>query len=171
MYDYDIPDARVSAWMLLFQAFYAMRKAEDRKLAKTKLGLSHEKVTVLQLTKLYDIPLTPAELSRSLFREGQTIAGLLTRMEKEGLVTRDKKRKGKPYTEVKATAKGEELYRPGVRTIVSFVTDIMSCLSAEELEQLQKLLRKIRQRAIDELRMELLPGTPSIDRWLADMGR
>ena len=84
MYDYHIPDARVSAWMLLLQAFYAARKAEDRKLAKAKVGLSHEKVTVLQLTKLYDTPLTPAEISRSLFREGQTIAGLLTRMENEG---------------------------------------------------------------------------------------
>jgi len=171
MYYYQVPDARVSAWMLLFQVFYAMRKAEDRKLAKAKVGLSHEKVSVLQLTKLYDSPLTPAEISRTLFREGQTIAGLLNRMEKEGLVTRDKKRKGKPYTEVKATAKGEELCEPGVQTLVSFVRDIMSCLSAEELEQLHKLLIKIRRRALDELRTELLPGTPSVDRWLTDMGR
>jgi len=171
LYEYQIPDARISAWTLLFQAFYAMRKAEDRKLLKARLALSHEKVTVLQLAKLYDSPLTPAEISRSLFREGQTIAGLLTRMEKDGLVTRDKKRKGKPYTEVKATAKGEELCEPGVQTIVSFARDIMSCLSTEELEQLHKLLIKIRQRVVDELHIELLPGMPSVDRWLAEMGR
>ena len=171
MYYYNVPDARVSAWMLLFQVAYAMRKAEDRKLLKAKVGLSHEKVIVLQLAKLYDSPLTPAEISRSLFRDGQTIAGLLNRMEKEGLVTRDKKRSGKPYTEVKATAKGEELCEPGVQTIVSFVRDIMSCLSTEELEQLHKLLVKIRQRVIDELHIELLPGMPSVDRWLAEMDR
>jgi DNA-binding MarR family transcriptional regulator len=171
LYDYYIPDVRISAWSLLLQVFYAMRKAEDRKLAKAKVGLSHEKVTVLQLAKLYDIPLTPAEISRSLFREGQTVAGLLNRMEKEGLVTRDKKRVGKPYTEVKATAKGEELCESGVQTIVSFVRDIMSCLSAEELEQLRKLLIKMRQRVVDELHIELFPGTPSIERWLTEMGR
>jgi len=166
LYDYKIPDARIAAWSLLFQAFYAMRKAEDRRLAKARVGLSHEKVTVLQLAKLYDSPLTPAEISRSLFRESQTIAGLLSRMEREGLVTRDKKRKGKPYTEIKATAKGEELCRPGVEAIASLAIDIMSCLPAEELEQLQKLLAKIRQRALDELHIELLPGPPSVDRWL-----
>jgi len=165
LYDYQISDARIAAWMLLFQAFYAIRKAEDRRLAKAKVGLSHEKVTVLQLAKLYDSPLTPAEVSRSLFRESQTIAGLLSRMDGEGLVTRDVKRKGKPYTEIKATTKGEELCQRGVETIRSFVIDIMSCLSAEELEQLQELLAKIRQRALDDLHVEPLAGPPSVHRW------
>lgn len=169
MYDYQIPNAYLAARSLLFQTLYAVQKAEQRKLAKAKVGLTPEKITVLQLAKLYEIPLTPAEISRSLFRESQTIAGLLSRMEREGLVTRVPKRKGKPFTEVKTTAKGEELAPRGVKTILSSTRDVMSCLSAEELDQLQKLLRKIRQAALDELHAELLPPPPIVAGWLKNV--
>jgi DNA-binding MarR family transcriptional regulator len=170
LYDYQIPDARLAAWSLLFQAFYATRKAEDRKLAKAKVGLTHEKLAILQLATLYEDPLTPAEISRSLFRESQTIAAMLSRMEREGLVKRVPKRKGKPFTEVIATAKGKELCGPAVEETISFATELMSCLSAEELEQLLELLRKIRQKALDQLYIELLPPPQGPCRWLEEMG-
>lgn len=170
MYDYRIPDARLAAWSLLFQTFYAVRRVEERRLAKAKVGLTHEKITVLRLATLYKSPLTPAEIARSLFRESQTIAGLLARMEKEGLVTRDLKRKGKPFTEVKATAKGEELCGPGLQVIIALIEELMSCLSTDELEQLQKLLAKIRQAAVDALYIELLPPPAGTTAWLADVG-
>ena len=170
MYDYQIPDARLAAWSLLFQAFYAARKAEERRLFKAKVGLTHEKLTILQLATLYEDPLTPAEISRSLFRESQTIAAMLSRMEREGLVKRVPKRKGKPYTEVIATAKGKELCGPAVEVTISFAMELMSCLSAEELEQLQKLLRKIRQKALDQLYIELLPPPQGTTGWLEEIG-
>ena len=169
MYDYQIPDARLAAWSLLFQAFYAARKAEERRLYKAKVGLTHDKLTVLQLATHYESPLTPAKISRSLFRESQTIAALLSRMERDGLVKRVPKRKGKPYTEVKATAKGEELCGPAAEVDASVATEIMSCLSTEELEQLQKLLRKIRQKALDELYIELLPPPQRVASWLEEI--
>jgi DNA-binding MarR family transcriptional regulator len=155
LYDYQISDAILAAWMLIAQTSYVTRKAEERKLLK--VGLTPEKVALLRLAKTYQGILTPAEIARSLFRESQTIAGLLARMERDGLVTRVPKEKGHPFTEVKITAKGEELGRIGIEVASSLTTKLMSSLSAEELEQLQKLLRKIRQVALDELHMELLP--------------
>ena len=155
MYDYQLPDAALSGWLLLARTWSAMYKAEERKLAK--VGLSPEQLDVLWLSRDYPIPLTPAEISRSVFRENQTIAGLLSRMEREGLVRRVPKRKGKPFTEVRVTAKGEELCGRGIDVATSLVTRLMSALSAEELEQLQNLLRKLREKALDELHIELLP--------------
>jgi len=151
------------------QAFYAWRRVETRRLLKAKIALTREKVTILQLATTYEIPLTPAEISRSLFRDSQTIAGLLSRMEREGLVTRAPKRKGKPFTEVRATAKGEELCGSGVKILVSTLMEITSCLSPEELEQLLKLLRKIRGKALGELHMEPLTPPKCVTDWLQDV--
>ena len=154
--------------MLFSQTWRAMYKAEERRLAK--VGLTPEKLDVLWVSINYPIPLTPAEISRSLFRESQTIAALLSRMERDGLVKRVPKRKGKPYTDVIATAKGAELCGPAAEADASVATEIMSCLSAEELEQFQKLLRKIRQKALDELYIELLPVPQRIGEWLKEIG-
>jgi len=83
-------------------------------------------------------------------------------MEKEGLIERVPKRKGRPFTEVKIAAKGKELLGPSMERSSAIGTKLMGSLSAEELEQLQKLLRKIRQVALEELRIELVPG-PCLD--------
>jgi len=155
VYDYQIPDAAGMTWVLFSQTWRAMYKVEERRLAKA--GLTPEKLDVLWVSMDYPIPLTPAEISRSLFRESQTIAALLSRMEREGLVTRVPKRKGKPFTEVKITDKGEETRVAGLEVANDVVADIMSCLSPEEHRHLQEMLRKLRQKALEHLRIELLP--------------
>lgn len=155
MYDYQFNDDAFAVWMLIHQTWRAMRKSEERLLAKT--GLTPEKNEVLWVASDHPSPLIPAEISRALFRESQTVAGLLTRMEKDGLVTRVPKRKGRPFTEVKVTAKGQELCNQAKEADLAHINKIMSCLSAEERGQLKKLLRKIRQTALEELYLELLP--------------
>ena len=155
MYDYQFTDANLTAWVVLSQTWTAMYKVADRKL--NKIGLTPEKLDVLWACQEYAPPLTPAEISRLVFRESQSIAGLLARMEKEGLITRVPKEKGHPFTEVKVTAKGKELSRPGIEVARSLIARIMSALSAEELEQLVKLIQKLRENALEELHLELLP--------------
>ena len=156
MYDYQLPDAALSGWLLLARTWSAMYKAEERKLGK--LGLTPEQLDVLWLSRDYPIPLTIAEIARSTFRENQTISTLVSRMEREGWVRRVPKRKGKPFTEVQITARGEELCQPGIEVATSLVAKLMSALSAEELEQLHNLLRKLREKALEELYIELLPS-------------
>lgn len=153
MYDYQLPDAALTTWLLLSQTRAAMYKVEERQMAK--IGLTPEQVQVLKLSGEYPIPLTPAEISRSLFRESQTIAGLISRMERNGLVRRVPKQKGRPFTEVKLTVKGDEARPAAVNSADTVVARLMSCLSAEEHQQLQNLLRKLREHALEELHMEL----------------
>ena len=153
MYDFQLSNAPLTAWVLFHRTCSAVYKAEERKLAT--LGLTPEKLEALWSCLAHPAPLTPAELSRILFRESQSVAGLLARMERDGLVRRIPKRKGRPFTEVKITAKGEELLQPGMEEVRALIARVMSCLSAKELEQLQKLLRKLRQKALEELQIEL----------------
>jgi len=155
VYDYQFPDSNHTALVQLRQTSSAIYKLSERELAK--VGLTPIKHYVLWLCREHDGPLTPAEISRSLFRESQTIAGLLARMEKEGLVQRIPKRKGHPFTEVLITEKGQEAWYKGVKVAMALVEDTMSPLSAEEIEQFQELLRKLRQKALGELRLELMP--------------
>ena len=169
MYDHQFSDPVFTALIQLRQTWSAVYRAMERELAK--VGLTPIKTFVLWLCKDYRGTLSPVEISRLLFRESQTIAGLLARMERDGLVRRAPRRKGQPFTQVQITAKGEELLRPGKRVIMALGANILSSLSAEELEQFQELLRKVQQRALEQLGVELRPWPPALARRSTDIER
>ena len=139
MYDYNFSDSAFTTWVLLRQTWSAIQKVAERKLAKS--GLTPEQVDVLWICRDYPDPLIPAEISRLMFREEQTVTGLLNRLEREGMVKRVPKRKGKPFTEIKITDKGTEAAGAGVEIAMSLITEVMSTLSAPEHEELQRLLQ------------------------------
>ena len=153
MYDLEFSDTAMTTWTMLRQTWTAVNKMAEVKLAKVKL--TPEKAAVLWLCRDFSGTLTPAEIARYLFRENQTIAGLLNRMEAEGLVKRVPKRKGHPYTEVKLTPKGEAACDPGVEVYKRVVTSVMSDMPEEEQKRLQETLRGLRDKMADELHMEV----------------
>jgi len=153
MYDLEFSDTAMTTWTMLRQTWTAVNKMAEVRLAKVKL--TPEKAAVLWLCRDYSGTLTPAEIARYLFRENQTIAGLLNRMEAEGLVKRVPKRKGHPYTEVKLTPKGEAACDPGVEVYKRVVTSVMSDMPEEEQKRLQETLRGLRDKMADELHMEV----------------
>ena len=156
MYDFTFPDAEsFTTWFLLSQTWPALYRVVEQQVART--GLTAEKVKVLWLCTDYPPPLTPAEISRFLFRKSHSVAGLLDRMERDGLIRRVPKCKGHPYTEIQVTAKGEELIEPAKDVTITVISDLMSGLSQDELVQLQGLLKKLRERAVDRLHMDLKP--------------
>jgi DNA-binding MarR family transcriptional regulator len=155
VYDYRFYDDAFGAWTMIHQTWHAMRRSEERRLANVKV--TPEELEVLWISGEYPAPLTPTEISRAVFREAQTVSGLLDRMERKGLVRRVPRRKGRPFTEVQTTAKGQELCNRGKEVDLAHISKMMSRLSAEELKQLQQLLRKVRQNVLEELNVELLP--------------
>lgn len=159
MYDFEFQETAMGTWALLRQTWIAVNKVAEFKLAK--VGLTPEKAAVLWACRDYPGTLTPAEIARLVFRENQTIAGLLNRMEKEGLVTRVPKRKGHPFTEVKMTPKGEKLCGPGVEILKGLIKGLVADIPVEEQKQLQKTLKKMRQKMLDELHMELDKTPPA----------
>ena len=153
MYDLKFPDARLTGWALLRQTWSLMEKLAETRLAKVKL--TPEKVAVLWACTDSEGPLIPAEIARMVSRESQSVTGLLNRMEREGLVKRIPKRKGRPFTEIKLTQKGEDACKVGVDVLKSVISDVMSSIGDKELQQLQNPLRTIRQKVIDDLHLEL----------------
>ena len=155
MYDYNFSDATLTTWVLLRQTWSAMQKVAERRLAKS--GLSPEQVDILWICRDYPAPVSPAEIARLIFREEQTVTGLLNRMERDGLVTRVPKRKGKPFTEVKITAKGTEAASSAIEVARALISEIMSTLSPPEHEELQRILRILQGKIAEFLQIELTP--------------
>jgi hypothetical protein len=68
-------------WTMLNQVYWAMVRAAENELRK--VGLSMIQAAVLFLVKGAQEPVTPAKLSRWLFREPHTVSGLLNREKKQ----------------------------------------------------------------------------------------
>jgi len=155
MYDLQLSDRALTTWALLRQTWSVMDKAAETRLAK--VGLTPEKLAVLWTCRDHLGLLTTAEIARFLSRQSQSVTGLLNRMEEEGLISRIPKRKGRPFTEIKLTAKGEKACGVGIAVIKGLIREIAPALSAEEQQQLQRLLGALRQQVVEDLHIELTP--------------
>lgn len=153
MYEMEFAETAMTTWTMLRQTYTAVNKVAEVKLAK--VGLTPEKAAVLWACRDYPGTVTPAEIARLMFRENQTIAGLLNRMEKDGLVKRVPKRKGHPFTEVKLTERGRELCEPGIEVLKKVILALVSDISVEQQKRLQDELRPLRDKMLDELHMEV----------------
>ena len=78
-------------------------------------------------------------------------------METDGLVRRVPRRKGKPFTEIKLTAKGEEVYSRGISILKAAFKGAPDWLTAPELEHLNSLLKILRDGLAEDLHMEVEP--------------
>ncbi len=157
MYELQFSETAMTTWNMLRQTWIAVSKVAEEKL--TRVGLTPEQAAVLWLCRDYPGTLKPAEIARVLFRENQTVAGLLNRMEKDGLVKRIPKRKGQPFTEIKMTAKGEKACGPGVEVYKKVIIGVVSDMSEEEQKRLQGSLRSLRDKMLQELHMEVSKPT------------
>lgn len=143
----DLPTTQdYELWVLLHQTVDAMVKARDKELEP--LGLTRMQNAVLYIVKTIDGPATPAEISRWLFREAQTVSGLLDRMESQGLVRRVKDLERKNQVRVALTEKGEEVFR---RTRdLNVIRRILASLSQKDLDDLRAPLETLRNKALEE---------------------
>lgn len=138
-------------WGLLNQTHHAIWRAREREL--DEIGLSAIQAGVLFFVSTSEEPVTPAVLSRSLHREPHTISGLLTRMEKQGLVKRVKDLKRKNQVRIALTSKGRKAYEQQNKTGV--ISVILAPLSAAERTNLGGYLEKLRNTALRELRARI----------------
>ena len=160
MYDYRFAGASLTAWAQLRHTWIAMNKVVETRLGE--IGATPESIAVLWACRDFPGPLHPAEIARLVFRAPHTVAALLNRMEKEGLVERIPKRPGHPYTEVKLTRKGEDACGPAVEILKDVIAETMSVMTDEQLEQLGEMLKPLQLKSLDMLHMKLKesPGNP-----------
>ena len=169
VYDLEFSDQALTTYTLVRQAWLAINRCAETKLAK--VGLTPEKLLVLWTCRDYPGTLIPAEIARISHRENQTIAGLLNRMEKEGLALRIPKRKGHPFTEVKMTAKGKKLLDVGLPVFQAIVSDLLSDMPVKKQKECQEWHRTLRDKALERLHLEAgpavvgVPGKPVPVKW------
>jgi len=138
-----------------FKLLVALHHTTNAIVRAREKELSQHDLTYMQVAVLFTIKAigekgaTPAEISRWLFREPHSVSGLISRMEKAGLVTKVKDMDKKNWIRVTITEKGQQAYHKAVKR--ESLRNIMSTLSNEERKALRGYLKILRDRALKEL--------------------
>ena len=140
-------DRDYELWVLLHQTSDIIARARDDELRG--FGVSEVQAAVLFVVKNAQVPVTPAEISRWLFREPHTVSGLLNRMVKQGLIKKEKNLERKNLIRVTLTKKGEEAYQRSEEQ--RGIQKILSTLSQKERDNLRAHLGKLRSKGLKEL--------------------
>ncbi len=139
-HDYD------RIWALLYEASHMIYRLQLNELKA--LGLRPRQAVALLYLQNSDEPMTAAQMARLQLRGRNSISVLLTRMEKEGLITRTPDLKNRKRQRLLLTEKGQKTRKAieGEKTIPT----IFSALSETECQSLTSCLEKLLDR-VDEL--------------------
>src|SRR5688500_13689319 len=108
--------------ILLRRAWYGLHPAFRRRIAP--LGVTPDPLTVLR-TLLEHEPMTQRELTELMSSDPNTIASLLERMEKAGLVKRQTHEKDRRANSLRLRSLGRRKYEIARETAVSLQTEIL----------------------------------------------
>lgn len=149
-------DLAYRLFVLLRQAGHVIYKSSEKELQKN--GISVVEHAVLFITQSIGPKATPAEISRWMVRERNSISALLTRMEKKGLIKLTKDLDRKNMLRVSLTKKGKQVYRISAK--METIHSILSTFPKEVIIQLIASLRDLRDRAMEEIGLEYKPPFP-----------
>ena len=142
-----INDQYHNLWWWLVQTRRALYKVRAKELSQ--YDLIPEKESLMFVIQATGERATLAEISRWVLREPHTISHLVQTMEKEGLVKRVKDLDRKNLVRVTLTEKGKKAYLKTSKK--GSVYRILLALSEEECQQMTKCLRKLRDKALEEI--------------------
>ena len=148
------------AWAEMSVTSTILRRAWEMELAR--VGLTVPQTLVLIIVQSSPEPITPMKLSRLMHREPHTISALLTRMEAQGLVKKERNLERGNWVRVSLTKNGKEAYQR--QAVARKVRNITTCLSKQELGALNKMNKKLRARGVELLR-EMLPSPYNEPLW------
>ena len=149
-------DKNFTLWVLLRQAKDMVFKAAEKELSR--YGISPEEAGVLSIVQALGNKAIPAEISRWLLREPHSVSGILSRMEKKGLVRKTRDLDRKNLVRVTLTEKGQQAYYQSTK--IESIGKIMSCLSEEKCQQIIPCLKELRDRALKQLGIDQKPPFP-----------
>jgi DNA-binding MarR family transcriptional regulator len=155
-------DEVAAAWLLLEQTRNAIFKA--RELELEQYGISLVQSAVMFVIHTSGGKTRPAEIARWLVREPHSISGLLSRMEKAGLLQREPDPERKNAVSIVLTAEGRDICNKTFQR--ESVNQVFAGLSDGERQELMGLLIKLRDRALKDRRVRNRPPFPTVD-WLS----
>ena len=170
MYDWELTDDALKTWVRLRQAWQAMERV--LMFGVDRLGATTTQVDVLGVLSASKVPLTPGAIGSYTFREQNSVSTQLSRMRRAGLITKTRSTQDQRVVHIKVTPKGKESLEETRQAGLGQARELLkAALSDEEIKQLDKLLKKVRDRALQQLGMEAtpLPNTFDAAKFMADL--
>jgi DNA-binding MarR family transcriptional regulator len=126
---------------------------ESRRVTKTEareLGLTGPQLSVLKILEATgDLSLT--ELSERMSARNSTITGIVDRMERDGLVVRDRSSTDRRVVLIRATSKGLELARSVPVSAMELFTAALGSLEPGEQKDLRRIVLKVAEKVREEI--------------------
>jgi len=123
----------------------AIANARQQKVGKYT---HHNQAAVLVLIWSLDGQATPGTLSRALYLKHHTVSELLTRLEKKGLIRKQRDEQTRNIVRLSITRQGREFCTEVARA--DLIERVMSTLTPDERKQLHTILLKLRDAATQE---------------------
>jgi DNA-binding MarR family transcriptional regulator len=145
-------------WTLVRNLSHLLGKARDRELSQ--YGITVTQSGALYMIKALGDRATPGNIARVLFREPTTVSSTLIRMEKDGLIRRNKDPKRKSQVRITLTKEGERVYKNSTKR--ESIKRIMSQLPEKKHRQIKSLLTELRAATLHDL--GLSPQNPHLPK-------
>ena len=149
-------------WILLLQTRDSMWSVRENEVKK--YGLSSIELSVLFIILAIEFSMlkkaTPLEISRWVFRKPNSVSELLKRMQRKGLIIKQRNPNKKEVI-IEITEIGRETCLEITQQGTN-ISRIMQVLGEEEQKQLWSCLSKLRGRALEELGARQRPPSPGI---------
>jgi DNA-binding MarR family transcriptional regulator len=151
-------DEYYTLWWLIFRVRDIMLRARQKELHQYRI--SAHRSSALYILKTAGSNTTTKEIARRLFKRPHTVSELLSRMEKDGLITKVKDHSRNNQIQACLTDKGLEAYYQSSKR--ESIRRMMSSISEEDHQHLMSALQILGQAALKELKLEndvpLLPN-------------
>lgn len=121
---------------------------ESRRITKElarRADLTGPQLTVVKLLETFG-DLSLSELSDRIRAQNSTVTGIIDRMEREGLVVRERSKEDRRVVYIKLTAKGRELAREIPVEPMEIFRSALETLSAQEMRDLMRIMGKVAKR-------------------------
>lgn len=164
MEDYLFTNKDYDLWVLLSVTRRAILKARQRELRRYQI--SPRQSAIIIFAQALGGMATLGEIAQWLLIEPHTVSNVVTRMERQGLVRKDKDPDRKSVIRVVLTKKGHEGYYQSTK--IESTSRIMSSLSKGECQQLRSCLQKLLRKAVEELKMEYHKPLPPSQRAMGE---
>lgn len=130
---------------------------ESRRITKElarRADLTGPQLSVVKLLEqIGDMSLS--ELSDKIRAQNSTVTGIIDRMEREGLVTRERSKEDRRVVFIRLTAKGHELAREIPVEPMEIFKGAIESLTAQEVRDLMRILTKVAKRVRQAVQRDL----------------
>jgi len=140
---------------------------ESRRLTKgmaREVGLTGPQLTVLKLLETFQ-DLSLSSLSERIRAQNSTVTGIIDRMEREGLVCRERSKSDRRVVYIKLTDKGSKLAREVRVEPLEIFRSALTSLTQADLRDLLRILMKLQKKVLArvEAQAEAMAQRPGED--------